>query len=125
MRLSKASTVIAVVNIFALLIVYQRTEAIKYSYKNKRQEDFLQRLIDRRNYLRFSLESYKSLDHIDQQLFKQASTFEMPAQKQVMVLPTSTVKRQVLPERLKSKERTVIAKALFWLEREAQAEPDQ
>lgn len=125
MRLTRASCIIAVVNIFSLLIVYQRTEVVKYSYTNKRQEDFLQQLSDKRNFLRCQLESYKSLNNINNQLFVKAAEFELPAETQIVTIAAPAKRSTQAQANTTPKNPGVFSKVSSWLEKEAQAESDQ
>ena len=125
MRVGRVSSIIVLVNIFALLIVYQRTEVVKYSYNNKKQEDYVQQLSDKRNFFRCQLESYKSLSHINNQLLVKADDFELPAETQIVTIaavPKGEVEALAQATPVSS---SVFSKVSSWLEREAQAESDQ
>lgn len=126
MKLTKAFSIIATVNIFALLVVYQRTEITKFSYKNKNSQDRLAQLSDRRDYLKFRIEYCKSLDRINDQLFTKLSNFELPTQTQVVMLntPAASGKNTDLAK-VSNKGTGFLSKTFFWLEPEAQAEPGE
>ncbi|MEW6009242.1 MAG: hypothetical protein AB1629_06385 [Candidatus Omnitrophota bacterium] len=126
MKLTKAFSIIATVNIFALLIVYQRTEITKFSYKNKKSEDSLAQLMDRRDYLKFRIEYCKSLDRINDQLFAEVSNFQLPGEAQIVMLnkPQASQKKADLAK-VSNKGTGLLSKTFFWLEPEAQAEPGE
>lgn len=126
MRLNKFFSIIAFLNLFALLLVYQRTEITKFTYKNKEQEDYYEQLVDERNRLEFNLEYCKSLENINERLFVQAGNFELPRKSQIMMIKTSlATPSQGVALKAVAKERSLFSKALFWLEHEAQAESKQ
>ncbi len=126
MRLRKAFSIIATLNIFALLIVYQRTEITKFGYKNKNFQDRLQQLTDRRDYLKYRIENCKSLDHINDQLFTKISNFELPAQTQIVMLNTpKVIQNNTSLVKAADKASGILSKTFFWLEPEAQAESGQ
>ena len=123
MRLTKVFSIIVFLNLFALLLTYQQTEIIKFSYKNKEQKDHLQEVLDYHNRLKFTIEHCKSLENIDNRLFAQAENFQLPNQSQIMMLRASAPSSgQGVIAKASKGERNIFSKAFFWLEREVQAE---
>lgn len=123
MRLKKAFSYIAFLNIFALVVVYQQTEIIKFGYKNKLKEDYLTKLMDNRSYLKYELENCKSLKNINKELFSKKDNYQLPTEMQVVLInssnPTAVPKQIAKP--LKP-ERSLLSRAFFWVGREAQAQ---
>jgi hypothetical protein len=125
MRLKKAFSIISAVNIFALLIVYQQTEITKYGYRNKQKEDFLQQLADKRNYLKYELEYSKSLRNINDRLFVKEANFNLPHEKQVVLIQMpSQVKAATSLVKAANKEQTLFSKVFFWLTPTAEAQAE-
>jgi len=126
MRLNKVFSIIVFLNLFAMLLVYQQTEIIKFSYKNKEQKDHLQELLDYHNRLKFSIEYCKSLENIDNRLFAEAENFELPNQSQIMMIRASAPSSgQEVIAKVSKRQRNIFSKAFFWLEREVQAEANE
>lgn len=123
MKLKKAFSFIALMNVFALFIVYQQTEIIKFGYKNKQKEDYLEKLTDRRSYLQYEVERNKSLAQINDRLLGEVTDYELPKGMQVVMLTTTPeVKAPSGLVKNSNKERSLFSKAFFWLGREAQAQ---
>ncbi|MBU2540997.1 MAG: hypothetical protein KJ593_03750 [Candidatus Omnitrophica bacterium] len=122
MRLNKVFSIIVFLNLFALLLVFQRTEITKFSYKNKEQQDYFKELSDERSRLKDKLEYCKSLENINEQLLVQAGNFELPNESQIMLISSAAVVSGGAAVPISSfKERNFFSKVLFWLEHEAQA----
>jgi len=127
MKLNKVFSIILFLNLFSLLLVYQRTEIIKFGYKNKRQEDYLYQQLDKCNRLKYEIEHHKSLENIDNRLFAQTHDFQLPTQAQIMTIKTAalTSKEEGVFSEIANRNRNIFSKAFFWLEHEAQAESGQ
>lgn len=126
MRLKKAFSFIAVMNFFALIIVYQQTEIIKFGYKNKQKEDLLTKLTDNRSYLKYELENCKSMKNINNKLFGKLDKYQMPTEMQVVLINSSTA--TLKPNQIvkaAEKERSILSRAFFWLGREAEAQSSE
>lgn len=126
LKLNKFFSTIVFLNFFALLLVYQQTEIIKFGYKNKRQKDKLQELDDYHNHLKYRIETHKSLDNINNRLFTQAENFQLPEESQIMTLRTARDTRvQETIVKTSLTRRNIFSKIFFWLEHEAQAEANE
>lgn len=126
MSLKKAFSLIAAMNFFALIIVYQQTEIIKFGYKNKQKEDLLTKLTDNRSYLKYELENCKSLKNINNKLFGKLDKYQLPTDMQVVLINSSatTLSPQQVAKAA-NKERSILSRAFFWIGREAEAQSDE